>query len=216
MHETIAMPNSEEAQHYPNLPLHVDLAIGEIHLGVLPLELLQNVELLLLVGRRQAHSLLPLVVHHLFDRLPRLAVEVAQVRVLRLDPLQLDFRIALARALPPLHVAELLEGEDESVAVLDGPEGVVDDDRLGEGRVDDWFGLAAEGDLQVLLLHRDVQVAAAGVVGQGDVDHEFLECLRPDVLALDRPAVSDGRRRVVIIVLLVVIVIRVRLLFFLR
>lgn len=49
------------------------------------LELLQDIELALLVARRLPHLLLPLVVHHLLDHAPRLAVQVTQLAVLGLD-----------------------------------------------------------------------------------------------------------------------------------
>ena len=62
-----------------------DLRITKIHLRMLLLEVLQHVELLTLVARRQTHLLLPLIEHHLLDHAPRLAVQVAQLAVLGLD-----------------------------------------------------------------------------------------------------------------------------------
>lgn len=49
------------------------------------LELFQDIQLALLVARRLPQLLLPLVVHHLLDHAPRLAVQVAQLAVLGLD-----------------------------------------------------------------------------------------------------------------------------------
>ena len=62
----------------------VELAVGEVHLGMSFHELLQRVLLLLLVAGGFAHLLLPLVVHHLLHHASRLPVKVAQLAVLRL------------------------------------------------------------------------------------------------------------------------------------
>lgn len=49
------------------------------------LKLLQNIQLPLLLTRRLSHLLLPLIIHHLLDHTPRLAVQIPQLAVLRLD-----------------------------------------------------------------------------------------------------------------------------------
>ena len=51
-----------------------ELRLREVHLGVRLHELLEDVLLALLVGRRLAHGLLALVVHHLLDGHARLAI----------------------------------------------------------------------------------------------------------------------------------------------
>mmetsp|Transcript_25487 Transcript_25487/g.43507 ORF Transcript_25487/g.43507 Transcript_25487/m.43507 type:complete len:160 (-) Transcript_25487:237-716(-) len=115
---------------------HGNLAIAKIHLGMTPLKLLQYLMLLRLLARRQPQRLLPLIVHHLLHRLSRLAVQIAQLRIFRLDFANVDFGISRTDGIPPFGLIVFLEGEDEFIAVFDGPEGVVDDDGVGEGIVD--------------------------------------------------------------------------------
>lgn len=86
---------------------HLD--IGKVHLRVLRLELLQDVELLLLVARGLACLLLPLVEHHLLDHAACLAVEIAQLAVLRLDLAGVDLGGRGDDVRPPLHLVDLVE-----------------------------------------------------------------------------------------------------------
>ena len=60
--------------HPPTKKSLGELRLGEVHLGVRLHELLEDVLLALLVGRRLAHGLLALVVHHLLDGHARLAI----------------------------------------------------------------------------------------------------------------------------------------------
>ena len=81
---------------------------------MLRLELLQHLKLLLLIARRLAHLLLPLIKHHLLDHPPRLAVQVAQLAVLRLDLRCVEEVGRVCRyGGPPLHFVALVEVEGE-------------------------------------------------------------------------------------------------------
>ena len=90
----------------PNL---TNFGITKIHLGVLGLELLEDVGLALVVRGGQAHLLLALVVHHLLDHAARLAVEVRQLAVLGLDLGHVDLGRARDHVGPPLHLVGLIQ-----------------------------------------------------------------------------------------------------------
>ena len=49
------------------------------------LELLQHIQFPLLLTRRLAHLLLPLIIHHFLHHAPRLPVQIPQFAVLGLD-----------------------------------------------------------------------------------------------------------------------------------
>jgi len=69
----------------PPNPPSTHLRIRKVHLRMLPLKLLQHLQLPLLLARRLPHLLLPLIIHHFLHHAPRLAVQIAQLRVLGLD-----------------------------------------------------------------------------------------------------------------------------------
>ena len=182
---------------------------------MLLLELPDDVQLLLLVGRRQSQRLLPLVEHHLLDRLARLSVQVAELRVLRLDLRDVDGIVAVAHAAPPLHLVELLEVDDEAGAVLDGPEGIVDDDGLGEGGVDDVaagrfarFGdVGLEPNFEMILGYDHVKISSAGGPMERNDDVDLLQGLGPNVFARDGASVAHRRWPAVLFCLVVVVVV---------
>ena len=69
--------SSTALKHPPtpkNNPHSTHLRIRKVHLRMTLLEFLQYVQLALLIARRLPHLLLPLIVHHLLDHAPRLAV----------------------------------------------------------------------------------------------------------------------------------------------
>lgn len=76
---------------------------------MLLLELLQDIRLLLVIRRRQPLLLLALVVHHLLDHAPGLAVELAQLRVLGLDLGHVDFWGGRYHVRPPLKLVLLVQ-----------------------------------------------------------------------------------------------------------
>ena len=182
---------------------------------MLLLKLLDDVQLLLLVGRRQSHRLLPLVEHHLLDGLTSFAIQIAEVAVLRLDFRNVDGIVSVAHGVPPFHLVELLQVDDQAGAVLHGPEGIVDDDGFGEGSVDDVsivaiavttsFGrghVSLETDLEMLLGYDHIEISTPGGLLQRDDDVEFLERLGPHVLAGDGTAIANRRWCVFVLLLL--------------
>ena len=91
--------------------------------------------------------------HHLFNGLSGLSIEVGQLTVLRLHLLRIDLWIALHHTLPPLHSIVLLQGKDDLI-VIQCPIAVVDDNALVECSVDDWR-LALNTDLQITQADRN-------------------------------------------------------------
>ena len=91
------------------LPPSVDLGIAKVHLGVLRLELFEDIRLLLFLRRGQTLLLLPLVEHHLLDHAARLPVEVRELRILWLDLGDVDLGGVLDDVRPPLHLVYLVE-----------------------------------------------------------------------------------------------------------
>lgn len=82
----------------------------KIHLGMLFLEFPQHIHLLLLLARRLAHLLLPLVIHHFLHHAPRLAVQIAQLRVLGRDLRGVDFVGRVADdCIPPFHFVAFVQ-----------------------------------------------------------------------------------------------------------
>ena len=73
------------------------------------LKLLQHVHLPLLLARWLALLLLPLVIHHLLHHSPRLTIQVTQLRVLRHDLGDVDFRRGGYNMRPPFHLVGLVE-----------------------------------------------------------------------------------------------------------
>lgn len=112
------------------------LRITEIHLRMLLLELLQHIHLLAIVTRRQAHLLLALIVHHLLDHAPRLAVQIPQLAVLGLDLRRVEVVGRVGRdGRPPLHLVRLVEMDADVLAGrggLERPGGLGGPDLEGE------------------------------------------------------------------------------------
>ena len=113
----------------------VDLGIAKVHLGMLCLELLEDVHLLLLIRRGQALLLLALVVHHLLDHAARLAVEIGQLGGLGLDLGDVDLGRVGDDMRPPLHLVGLVEMDLDSLGTIgvarEGPGRVFDVDIVG-------------------------------------------------------------------------------------
>jgi len=109
---------------------------------MLRLELRQQLGLPLLLARGQAGLLLALVVHHLLDHAARLAVEVAEARVLGLDARHVDGGRGGDDVRPPLELVGLVEVDVEGLEGRGGggggrqrrerPGGLVDVDGVGE------------------------------------------------------------------------------------
>lgn len=76
---------------------------------MLSLELLQNIRLPLLITSHPTCLLLPLIIHHLLDHRPRLAVQIAQARILRGDLADVDLRRTRHDMRPPLHLIHLVQ-----------------------------------------------------------------------------------------------------------
>lgn len=123
---------------HPSLPPHSPhLRIRKVHLRVTLLELLQHVQLPLLLARRLPHLLLLLVVHHLLDHAPRLAVQIAQLAVLGRDLGRVEEagRVGRDRG-PPLLLVRLVEVDGDVLARgggLERPGGFRGADLVGEG-----------------------------------------------------------------------------------
>mmetsp|Transcript_4347 Transcript_4347/g.9414 ORF Transcript_4347/g.9414 Transcript_4347/m.9414 type:complete len:303 (-) Transcript_4347:164-1072(-) len=174
-----------------------NLRLAEIHLRMLLHKLLEHVLLSLLVGGGKARRLLPLIIHHLLHRLPRVAVEIRQLGVLRLHLLRVDLGIAHDHRLPPLHLIALGECDAHYPiprlrVVFDGPKAILHFDRL--------FELAAHDRLAPLDLHLerflenvDCQGLRLRARGHCDVHLEILQTLRPPVVVVDG-SIVDGNQ----------------------
>lgn len=125
------------SQTPPSVSAHLDL--GEIHLGVLFLKLLQGVQLGLLLARRLAHLLLALIPHHLLDHGPGFAVQVAQLAILGRDLGGVDLVGRVAHdAGPPFHLVAFVQVDADFFAArrrrgFERPGGFVHEDGVGEG-----------------------------------------------------------------------------------
>lgn len=101
------------------------------------LELLQHLHLALLLARRLPHLLLPLIIHHLLDHAPRLAVQVPQLRVLGLDLGRVEEVGRVGRdGRPPLLLGRFVEVDGDFFAArggLERPGGFGGEDFVGEG-----------------------------------------------------------------------------------
>jgi hypothetical protein len=131
----LSQPSANRHAHDADVPSSSHLDIGKVHLRVLLLELVEDVELLLLVARGLAGLLLALVVHHLLDHPPCLAVEVAELAVLGLDLAGVDLGSRGDDVRPPLHLVLLVQVDLEVLAGgggSEGPGGVVDADAVGQ------------------------------------------------------------------------------------
>jgi hypothetical protein len=167
---------------------------------MLLLELLQDIRLLLLVARRLALLLLPLIKHHFLDHTACLAVQVAQLAVLGLYLGGVDLGRGSDDVRPPLHLVYFVEVDGDFFAGADGgegPGGVVDADGVREvalGKVldfwlcrrericrtyiDEWL-LSSYTSLQSIPAKLDVQVLALVLSINGDADVEVLDSLVP-------------------------------------
>lgn len=114
----------------------VELGFAEIHLGMLLHELREHVLLLLILAGGQAHLLLSLIVHHLLDQRTGFAVQVGELRGLRVDFSCGNRRVGGDESIPPRHLIDLLERDDDDVFV-DGPQRVVGLDFGVELSIDD-------------------------------------------------------------------------------
>lgn len=76
---------------------------------MLILELLQQIRLLLLITRHTTTLLLPLIIHHLLNHSPCLAIQVTQTRILRLDLGNVDLRRTRDNMRPPLDLVHLVQ-----------------------------------------------------------------------------------------------------------
>lgn len=114
----------------------VDLGVAKVHLGVLLLELCQDIELLLFIRGGQALLLLALVEHHLLDHAASLAVEVGELGVGGLDLGNVDLGSVGDDVRPPLHLVDFVEVDLDGLGAVavggEGPGRVVDVDGMGE------------------------------------------------------------------------------------
>lgn len=120
---------------YPTVFLP-QLRVRKVHLGVLLLELLENVQLLLLVACWLALLLLLLVIHHLLDHTACLAVEIAQLAVLGRDLGGIDLGRRGNDVSPPFHLVHLVEMDGDFLFRSGGggerPGGLIDTDGVGQ------------------------------------------------------------------------------------
>jgi hypothetical protein len=103
---------------------------------MLVLKLLEDVGLFLLITRGFAHLLLPLIVHHLLDHATRVAVQVAQLAVIRLDLAYVDLGCRGDHVCPPLHLVDLLQVDLDRLGIVgrrrQGPGAVIGVHGVGE------------------------------------------------------------------------------------
>lgn len=85
----------------------------KIHLGVLRYKLLKHFVLLLFFRRRQAHCLLPLIVHHFLNHSSGFPIEIWQLWITRRNLLRVDERISEYQVGPPFHFIHLKLTEEE-------------------------------------------------------------------------------------------------------
>lgn len=90
---------------------------------MLLLKLLQQLHLLGLITSRLPQLLLPLIIHHLLDHTPRLAIQITQLAVLRLNLGGVDFRRGGHNVGPPFHFVDLVEVNGDFFAGGGGFEG---------------------------------------------------------------------------------------------
>jgi hypothetical protein len=90
---------------------------------VLAHKFLQNILLLLLIGRGFPHLFLPLIKHHLLDHLSRISVQVTERRVLRCDFGRIDLGGRGDDVGPPFHFVGFVEVDGEFFASGGGLEG---------------------------------------------------------------------------------------------
>lgn len=144
------------------------------------LELLESLLLFELIGSWLAHLSLLVVEHHLLHHTSRLAVQIAELAVLRLYLFGVDLGVMSEDVLPPLHLVSLLEVNLYSLLVLEGPCAIFELDLLAELTGQDGF-LSLESDAELLLLEDDGEIATARALGNGDEDVNVSKLLLPCV-----------------------------------
>ena len=115
---------------------------------MLLLKLLQHLHFLLILTRWLPHLLLPLIIHHLLDHAPRLAIQVTQLAILRLDLAGIDRWGVGDDVRPPFHLVDFVEVQGDFFAGGSGferPCGLVGFDFFWEialkGRGELWLAL---------------------------------------------------------------------------
>lgn len=83
--------------------------VTKVQLWVRAFEGLQHVQFLLLITGRLPHLLLPLIIHHLLNHTSRLAIQISQLAILRLDFRDIYLRRGSNDMFPPLHLVHLVE-----------------------------------------------------------------------------------------------------------
>lgn len=165
---------------------------------------LQHLHLLLFVAGRLAHLLLPLIIHHLLDHSPCLAIQIAQLAVLGRDLARIDRRRACNYMCPPLHLVDLFEVYAELFAGrgrLQRPCWLVEIDgmrqwplalnqhlfcvRWGGWRpyLNDWL-LSLDASFQAGLCDLHVKVLALEVGWHDGCDVHVCDCLYPFIWQL--------------------------------
>lgn len=104
---------------------------------MLRLKLLQDLPLPLLITRQPAHLLLPLIIHHLLDHGPRLAIQIAQLGRLRRDLAHINLGRGRHNMRPPFYLVDFVEVQGNFFSgglgcCFEGPAGFVYDDGVGE------------------------------------------------------------------------------------
>ena len=103
---------------------------------MLRLEALQHLHLLLILARRLTHLLLALIIHHLLDHAPRLAIQIAEFAVLGRDLRDVDLGRRGDDMGPPFHLVDLVEMDGDFFAGVrqrfERPGGFVGVDFFGE------------------------------------------------------------------------------------
>eukprot|EP00035_Acanthoeca_spectabilis_P040071 m.67181 g.67181 ORF g.67181 m.67181 type:complete len:365 (+) comp9851_c0_seq1:3382-4476(+) len=184
-----------------------DLGVAEVHLGVGLLELLKHGKLVLLVRGRQPGLLLPLVVHHLLDHATGLAVQVAELGVLRLNLAGVHLLVRRHNVRPPLHLVDLFQLDHNLAAVREDPGALVREATLGEVAVND-HGLPLEPHLERLNpnIHNTVTalVPSRRRAWKRDPELNVLKRLGPRVV-LEGAAVASVRHELALGLLVVLV-----------
>lgn len=186
--------------HLWPLPPSLHLRARKVHLGMLFLELLQNIQFFLLITGGLPCLLLPLVKHHFLDHTAGLAVEVSELAVLGRDLGGVDFWGGGDDVGPPFELVGFVEVDGDffvgGACAGERPGGIVDLDGVGEralggggsvggerclggnAYIDEGF-LALYARLERVAAYLDVQVFALVLGINGDGDVEVLDSLLP-------------------------------------
>ena len=155
-------------------------------------ESIQLGTLLLLFRRWQACLFLSLIVHHFLYDAARVAIQVGQLGVLRLNLLCVDLLVALDNGRPPILLIFLGQRDLKDALALVGrlqaPDRVALLHLLMQFSVNH-ERLTLQTDLQVRLLDINRELLGGGALGNDDVDSDFAQGLLPAVL-VGRPAIS--------------------------